>query len=468
MNIKISRKGMMWSYLGFGFTIFTNLMIIPFVMKMVETSELGLWYTFLSIGQLVTLLDFGFSNTLVRNITYAWSGISDISSEGIASDNQKNKPNYVLLSSVLKTCQVICLFIGVLAFIVMMTLGLGYISHIAHGIGGKRCYLAWIVYSMAIFLNIYYSYWISSLRGIGAVIEAQKANVYSKSLQIMISLAGLIAGGGIVALSFAYLISGCFIRVYAKYRFYEYQNLKYYISRKEKMSYEKIKSNLEKIWFNSKKSGIVSVTTFCITQTTTLLSSAYLGLEVTASYGLSLQIITAIANLAFVYFQTMLPEMTELKVSDCKNDLRRLFSVCIGTYWILYLIELSAVLIIGLPFIRLLKSDTVLPFAMVGFMGIYIFLENNHSICATYITIGNTIPYMKASLVSGICVVIGELGIVLFTDWGIYGLMMVQCLVQLAYNNWKWPYVVFRELGITPVTVIKNTPPELVRYFTTK
>lgn len=457
MNIKITGRDMLWGYLGYFFTIFTNLMLIPFVMHFVESKELGLWYTFLSVGQLVNLLDFGFSNTLVRNVTYAYSGAKEIRKTGYSAEIGDDKGiNYRLMASVLKTCEKICLLIAGIALLSMGTGGTVYICNAAKELEDRKFLIAWVIYTLAIFYNIYYSYWISSLRGIGAIVQAQKANVFSKGLQILISLVGLIGGGGIIALSLAYLLSGLFIRGYAKYQFKHYGDL----WTKTELFFNEIKreeiyDNFRKIWVNAKKAGIVSLGTFCTTQATTLLCSSYLGLEVTASYGLSLQIITALTNVAAVYFQTMVPLMTEQKILNRRDDLIKSLSSGVALFWILYLIGISAFLIIGLPLIRILKSDTVLPLAMVAFPGFYLFLEMNHSLFATYISLSNTIPYMMPSAISGAIIIIGEIiGLKIF-HFNIYGLMAVQCIVQLAYNNWKWPREVFKELHISPITILK-------------
>ena len=74
MEIKVGKRDIIWSYLGSFFQYCTSLIILPLILSNILEEELGLWYSFASIGTLVTYLDFGFSTTLVRNITYAWSG----------------------------------------------------------------------------------------------------------------------------------------------------------------------------------------------------------------------------------------------------------------------------------------------------------------------------------------------------------------------------------------------------------
>ena len=63
--------------------------------------------------------------------------------------------------------------------------------------------IAWLFFSVAVFLNIFYNYWTTSLKGIGAIKQSQIAVIVSKMIQIVISLIGLYLGYGIIALAFA-------------------------------------------------------------------------------------------------------------------------------------------------------------------------------------------------------------------------------------------------------------------------
>ena len=101
---------------------------------------------------------------------------------------------------------------------------------------------------------------------------------------------------------------------------------------------------------------------------------------------------------------------------------------------------------------------------MVLFMGSYILLEGTHSLFAGYISFSNEVPYVKSSIVSAFFILIGQLFVAIFTDWGIYALMAVQAFVQLCYNNWHWPMIVLRELHMNLWEMIYLGISELLRY----
>ena len=101
--IKISHKDVFWSYLGFFINIANGLIILPFLLLYLSPQEIGLWYTFMSISAFVMLLDFGFSPTLIRNVSYVWGGAKELYKTGNGDENIVLKePNYKLLFNVFK------------------------------------------------------------------------------------------------------------------------------------------------------------------------------------------------------------------------------------------------------------------------------------------------------------------------------------------------------------------------------
>ena len=90
-------------------------------------------------------------------------------------------------------------------------------------------------------------------------------------------------------------------------------------------------------------------------------------------------------------------------------------------------------------------------------MMFYQFLEFNHgSIFSTFITTKNEVPFTVPSIVSGCAIVVLSVSLVTLTKLGLWGLLLSQCLVQLAYNNWKWPCVVLKEMGMSVSGLVRS------------
>ena len=80
--ISITKKDIVWNYLGTVLNLSMNVLILPFVLRLLTVQELGLWYVFGSVAALVQLMDFGFAPAIMRNISYAWSGVISFIAEG--------------------------------------------------------------------------------------------------------------------------------------------------------------------------------------------------------------------------------------------------------------------------------------------------------------------------------------------------------------------------------------------------
>lgn len=464
MAVNIGKKDVIWSYLGYFFNLCTNIILMPFILRAVEGNELGLWYTFLSVGTLVNLLDFGFSPTLVRNVTYAWCGAKEIKKEG-ASDLQGNEPNYALFFNVLQACKYVSMLIAGIALICMLTVGSAYIGYVAREIPFRVYATAWLFFSAAVFLNIFYNYWTTSLKGIGAVKQSQIAVIISKIVQIVISLFGLYSGYGIIALAVAYLLSEFIMRFIAKRFLFHYENIaeqrKKYVA---KIQLNELRNLLLKIWYNAKKTGLVSLGAFVITQGNTMICSAFIGLEATASYGICLQLITVVRGVSQIFFDANQPKMINTKVSGNIEKSKKELSLAMVIYWGVFILVITVLATIGIPLVHLIRSNTPLPLFMVLFMGSYLFLEGTHGLFASYITFSNEVPYVKSSIVSAFFILVGQLFVAIFTDWGIYALMAVQAVVQLCYNNWHWPMIVLKELHMNLWEMIYLGISELLRH----
>lgn len=186
-----------------------------------------------------------------------------------------------------------------------------------------------------------------------------------------------------------------------------------------------------------------------ILQLNTLICSSYFGLETTANYGLTLQLFTLLIAVCSTAYQTLQPEINEACLHN--DNIRVIQLISFGSIfnWLVYLIGFIFIILFGPKILEFLNVEVkLLSFELMVFMGIYLFLENNHSMFASYITGQNKIPFMKASIISGIFVVSLSMFSVTYTSLELLGLMIAQSLVQLCYNNWKWPLDIIKKYDL--------------------
>lgn len=449
MKIDITKKDIIWGYFAQFFSMASGLLVLPFILRLLTPEEIGMNYLMLTVGSMVSLFDFGFAPQFGRNFSYIFSGAQVLHKEGVELNNAANRDiNYRLLSTMIGTAKSIYQIISIIVLVVMLTLGTLYIHKVTHGFSNvNNSLLIWIVYSVSTFFNVYYTYYTSLLTGQGKIMESKKAMVYSKLVYIFLVLILLFSGVGLLGVCIANLIAP-FVSRYLSYRYFFTADLKnrineFKVSKAEKHELFSI------IWYNSKKLGLVFIGSYAITRFSMFLAGLYLPLAEISSYGLMTQLTGIILTISGTLFTIMQPTLSSHKVNNNKTELLKTFSFTMGIMYTLFILGGVFLVYIMPILLTLVKSNVFLPAtSIIVLYLIVMLLETNHSNFATLIVIGNSVPFMWIALITGGLIAIGSYFTLAFTNMGLMGLVLVQGIVQLAYNNWKWPAVVCKEYGI--------------------
>ena len=449
MSINIKKSDVRWSYVSLVLFNSINLLMLPVILIYLTAEEVGLWYTFTAVSSLVVLLDLGFMTTLSRNITFVWSGAKEISAQGFTDSFTENEPNYSLFVKIFQVTKTIYLILGIIILFLLITVGSYYIYSVSNEeIPIQSALTSWIIYSIAIYLNMRYAYWNAILKGIGAIKKNQQILILTKMVQLIFTFIGLLLGYGIIAVSLAYLLSIFVNRMFAYIVFINYgenkgelkpiMNIK--IMRKERNEL------LKKIAPNAFKQSFVSISNFINLRSLPLLSSAFLGLSVTAAVGFIIQVISLINVVANTFFNTYLPQFSAYRIKNNFDGLRRVFKKAL---LLNYFISISGYLIFflfGSKIIEFMGSDINMPATEVfTCILVYMFLYNNHSIFATYLGTSNSISYWLPYIISSVIILVLQFYFVTEVNNSLWSLIIPLVIINSLYNNWKWPYEVFKE-----------------------
>ena len=123
MKIQITKKDIIWSYASHILQTGSGVFLLPIILNKLSPEELAIWYVFLAITALVTLLDFGLLPTIMRNISYIFSGARELSKEGVVIQKAEMDIDYGLLKSMIKTTKRLYMII---AFIVALIMSVSY------------------------------------------------------------------------------------------------------------------------------------------------------------------------------------------------------------------------------------------------------------------------------------------------------------------------------------------------------
>lgn len=449
MQIKSSKSDVIWNFIGIIMSMGSNFLLLPFLMKFIDSELLGLWYVYLSIGGIVTLFDFGFNPTLARNVAYCWSGARELNVEGVGQMDGA-EPNYRLLKKVMSTCRAIYFVISVAALVVLLIIGTAYIYYVSDEIFGVTVTISWLIYCIAVFLNLYYGYFATFLRGVGAVSKYNKINVISRLIQIIVSVVLLVLGYGIIAVSLAYLLYGFLLRFFSKHAFYMYQCIGDHLKAiDEKTSVEEIKDLFRIVWHNAWKDGLVAVANYCANQASTLIASLFLSLTETGIYSISVQLVTAIATISAGLYTAYQPAMQSAYANSNRKESTRLMSLAMITYFFLFWSGTIALITVGIPILKWVKPENTYNIAVILGIAVYNFFYKRQSYYASFISNTNHVPYVKSYVLSSIAGVVFSVIMVYLLKMGVWGLIIGQFLPQLVYNVWKWPREVYKMLDTT-------------------
>ncbi len=449
--IKTSRNDIIWNYGANLLNIFVSILVLPLILKMLSPDELGLWYVFISISSLVLLIDFGFSTTLQRHITYAVSGVSEILEIGVPTQTS-DKPNYPLVKAIVIAAKRIYRSLSYIAGLFLVIAGFIYVVGILQ-IRDTELVIAWAIYALGSYLQLMTNFWIPILKGSGAIKAANKVFIFSKSSYLVFAAIGLALHGGLILLTTAYLLSVVLNWIWARYELNKHLGEDYLKSQPQD-SYD-AKKVFRIVWPNAKRMGLVNLGSWATNKSSTLISSYFLGLDVTGQLGVSIQLFTVVGNVANLLLNSYLPELASTRTNNSNIRFKLLFARSMLVQWILTILgNLSIIFILPLLLTLVGVSTTLLPAKWLALLGFILFLEQNHSSFATLITLSNKIPFVTSSLISGIAIFIIST-IFMYFDFGIGALILTQGIVQLTYNNWKWPYVVIKENNLNLKTFIE-------------
>lgn len=449
-GIKTRKTDVIWNYIGTFVSMSSGFVLLPLLMFFLTDDELGLWYVYLALSNFALLFEFGFSPTFARNIVYVVSGARQLSIKGCDCASVEEGIDWHLLNTVIKASKVIYAAIAVVVTALLATFGSAYVMYVTPGLDPVIVWGSWPLFCISVFLNLYFLWSVTVLRGYGDVAGEKKALVISKIGQLVVSAALLVSGFGLIGAAFGYLANAVLLRVAA-----------IFITRKHRemeegrrsdtlpVDFLAIKDIFLTIFHIAWRDGLVQLAIYASTQATSILSSLFLGLSETGTYSILLQFSNAIYSFASAYPNSFFPAMQSAYAEKKMQEQRHYVCTGVVGYWVLSVLGCVGVCLLVLPLLPLFKPGVTIDVCLFVFMAIYLGLLNQHFIFCNYIVCMNEIPYMWGYILAAVfgtglvCLFCGVFGM------GAYGIIMGQAISQLVYNNWKWPAYLCNKIGFS-------------------
>jgi O-antigen/teichoic acid export membrane protein len=427
-----------WSLAATALRLGSAFLILPLILRRVPPAELGLWYVFLSFGFLASLMDFGFASAVTRSTSFLWAGARRLLPLGIETENDitrdetaeaTRQPNRPMLADFVASVRCYYIAIGAVLLIVLLTAGGAWIWHktapFEHALSLR---MAFVVYVAAVVFAFVNGFWLYLLNGVNGVRTAQQIATGCALIYYVLAISGLLAGFQLWALVIATLIVGVLERVMGRVFF----------KRTAQLSRGRFDAGLIRIlWPNAWRAGLVAVGGYLVVHANTLICSAFLDLEATASYGLTAQAIALLAGVSSVWVTVKLPLFNQLRALSRVRELASLFKHRIQLTILTYVAGAAVLLLFGDALLGYLGAKT--HFLAPGLLALFLviqLLETHHSMYGAVVISENVNPFWKPALLSGIAVVV--LSFFLTPRIGVSGMLLSVGVVQLCYNNW-WP-----------------------------
>ena len=441
----IGKKEIAWSYAGTAFMIGAGVILLPFILNKMPQETVGIWNIFQTITALVLLLDFGFRPTFARNISYIFSGVKTLQRDGVQHTTSDAEVDYGLLKGSLIAMRRFYRWMALAVFGLLATAGTAYFYYILQKYSGDRqdAMIAWLLLIGINCYTLYTFYYDALLTGKGYIRQSQQINIFGQAIYVGLAIGLIYAGFGLTAIVGSQLISTIIRRVLT-YRVFFTEELK---AKLDDAAAQEPKRILSAITPNAIKIGLTQAGGFLVNKSSVLIGSAFLTLEEVACYGITLQVMDILARCATVFYQSYLPKLAQCRTENNLAGLRRYYLLCTGSLIAVYAAGGVAWVFLGNWALDLIHSQThFLPTAMLCVMLFISLLEHNHAQSAGFIMADNRIPFFIPSLASGAATVVLLWLFLSPLQMGVWGLILAPGIAQLAYQNWKWPSVVIKEL----------------------
>jgi len=433
--------GVMAQFLQYG----AALLLLPLIVTYLSPEQVGVWYVFIAVQGLAMLMDFGFQPSFARSFALAFSGSRELTREGLGVERGESA-NYALAGKVLLAARMIYAGASLVILSILLSFGTLYVAWVAES-GGALAHadvlMAWVIFSFAVSVNLYLMWVSPMLIGADKVDKNYLYLITNRGTFFLVGAVLLVQGYGLSGLSAAFLLGPLFARIAVAAFLHP---LLADIKEAGSPEFRAARRELAIIWHNSKKMGVVSIGAYLITRYNIFVVSSFIGLSAAASYGITVQIFMALNSVSQMAFHVSLPKMVRARLESNLGDLKKLFAGASLFYLITFALGGVVIVLFGNSLLSLVGSSIKLLDRSFLLVLLLVFvLEGNHSNSALTITTANTVPFARPAIFSGVAIC-GLSTLSGYFGLGMMGVILSQGLVQLLYNNWKWPKMVYEEL----------------------
>jgi hypothetical protein len=404
---------------------------------------------------LVPLVDFGFSPTIGRFVSYAIGGAEAILPRGVAKPGTSTAPNYELLWQLLFTTQRLYRLLMLALVVVLGAWGTYVVELRIHETTSPLLTrLAWGMTLVSALFDIYAGWWGVFLCSMNDVRTAMRLGVVGMAVRLVLASALLLGGGGLLSLPVGSFCGSLIARSLIRRRCLDKLRVHPPPAKVE------LKQNLKIIWPNSWRLGLQVFGGYLTVNANTAICLHVLGLAANARYGLSVQLMSIITGMAAVWTSVKWPMVGQYLARHDTLAVQRVLWPRIWLQTLTFLLMAGGLVLCGPQLLVWFGNHkTMLPSGWLALLMLTSLLEMQLSFWTTLIFAGNRLPYLWPSVASNVLSLGLSLALIHFTALGLGALVLGPPLAGSLFNYWYWPPYGARTLNTTLTRFLFTRPP---------
>jgi O-antigen/teichoic acid export membrane protein len=423
-----------WSWVFNGFRLATGLLLLPLVLRKLSTEELGMYYILLSQVALAPVIDFGFSPTILRFVSYAMGGAETIQAHGV-SKGTGSGPNFGLLWQLFFSTRALYRVMALIVLVILGVWGTYIVELRIHETPSPNVTrVAWLITLIATVLNVYSSWAPVFLRGMDDVITSVRITVLASVVRFVLAVGLLLAGAGLMSLPLGDLTGSLIQQAIAR------RTCLRRLRRQPPPAKVDVWQNLRIMWPNSWRLGLLSLGGYLTVNANMAICLSVLGLAANARYGLSTQLLGVIGGMASVWTQVKWQVIGQQRARHDYAAIQRTLWPRMWLQYLTFLAMAGGLLLCGQPLLQLFGSGKqLLPLPWLALLAFNAFLETQISIWGTLISTENRIPFLWPSVAANLLSFALSLTLIHTTSLGLGAFVLAPLLAHSLFNYWYWP-----------------------------
>lgn len=435
------------------FRVGGHLLLLPLVLTKLAPADQALWWLFLSLGNFANLADFGFGPAITRVYSYLWAGADDYDTHGVPAIAH-NRPNFTRLAELNAAVRKLYFRLALGA-----TALLGVVGSALLATPISRCpdpasrWFAWGVFLAAVGFAFAASHWLLACQGINRVKEGQAATLWGSIAYVVCGAVLLSAGYGLLSMVLATALRGGLQRVFCR-RAYRLHTQSEALPQTQPHPRAGT-AILTRLWPNAWKFGLLALGGYFVSNSALLICGQLFEPHITASFGLTHQVATLVANLAGLWLALKWPSITILRTQGRLLEMSQLFAARLGAMAYSHLLLACGIVWLGNDLLRLLgKSTELLATVPLAFFLLHYLQQATYVQFANLAFSTNTVPFYILSIVMGTLVLLSTATL---APWlGVWGLLLGPWIVETLGSTWIVTTRAFRTQSLPLPTFLRT------------